>query len=477
MTNPNFENRTLFHGDNLEFLRGMNSGTVHLIATDPPFKKGRDFHAVPTSLAAGAKFQDRWSWQRDVHDAWVDQITDDEPHVMNVINGSRKSYGDDMGAFLCFMGVRLLEMRRVLREDGSIYLHCDPTASHYLKELMDAIFGKRQFRNEIIWHYSGWNKKLTQYMERRHEVILFYAKRKRNQTFHYPTRPWVSREEYIKKCKQKVHEDEDGREYVLSDGGGGKRVRRYIEEAMSYGVPIDDVWTIDKLNNSDSENTGYPTQKPLPLYERIIKTSSNPGDIVLDPFCGCATTPIAAERLGRQWVGIDIWEGAHKQVIERLEQEGLAGPDQVPERLFTFGDVTFSTEPPVRTDDERVAVPYLPVKQQRASEAWQRLSHKEMVARLEEAQAEGDGGGCGRVLEREFMQLDHIRPRAGRGENFITNRILLCQPCNGRKREDLTLPGLVKANKKEGWMRDELLARIAQEKATAMAERVRDELS
>ena len=119
MPSPNWANRTLFHGDNLEFLRGMDSDTVHLIATDPPFKKGRDFHATPDSLAVGAKFQDRWSWQRDVHDEWVDQITDDAPHVMNVINGSRQSYGDDMGAFLCFMGVRLLEMRRVLREDGS----------------------------------------------------------------------------------------------------------------------------------------------------------------------------------------------------------------------------------------------------------------------------------------------------------------------------------------------------------------------
>ena len=120
----NWQNRTLFHGDNLPFLRGMNSNSVHLIATDPPFNKNRDFHATPDSLADGASFQDRWSWERDVHQEWVDQIKDDFPHVMEVINGSRASYGDDMGAFLCFMGVRMLEMKRVLREDGSIYLHC-----------------------------------------------------------------------------------------------------------------------------------------------------------------------------------------------------------------------------------------------------------------------------------------------------------------------------------------------------------------
>ena len=144
MGKPNWASRTLFHGDNLKFLRAMNSDSVDLIATDPPFNKVRDFHATPDSLASGARFQDRWSWERDVHQEWVDQITDDNPRVMNVIQGSRSSYGDDMGAFLCFMAVRLLAMRRVLKPTGSIYLHCDPTASHYLKELMDAVFGREE---------------------------------------------------------------------------------------------------------------------------------------------------------------------------------------------------------------------------------------------------------------------------------------------------------------------------------------------
>jgi len=130
---PNWENRTLFHGDNLDFLRAMNSESVHLIATDPPFNKNRDFHATPNSLASGSSFQDRWSWDSDVHQDWVDKITDDFPKVMNVIEGSRLSYGDEMGAFLCFMGVRLLEMHRILKPTGSIYLHCDDTAAHYLK--------------------------------------------------------------------------------------------------------------------------------------------------------------------------------------------------------------------------------------------------------------------------------------------------------------------------------------------------------
>ena len=177
MGQPNWANRTLFHGDNLGFLRAMNSESVDLIATDPPFNKGRDFHATPDSLAAGARFQDRWSWERDVHEEWTDQITDDHPRVMNMIQGSRSSYGDDMGAFLCFMAVRLLAMRRVLKPTGSIYLHCDPTASHYLKALMDAVFGKNYFQNELVWRYS-WGYHTAKRWNRKHDLILFYAKGK-----------------------------------------------------------------------------------------------------------------------------------------------------------------------------------------------------------------------------------------------------------------------------------------------------------
>ena len=174
----NSENRTLFHGDNLTFLRAMNSESVDLIATDPPFNKSRDFHATPDSLAAGAGFQDRWSWERDVHQGWVDKITDDFPKVMHVIDGSRKSYGDDMGAFLCFMAVRLLEMKRTLKPAGSIYLHCDPTASHYLKAVMDAVFGHDRFRNEIVWCYKSGGASPKRHFSKKHDIILWYSKSK-----------------------------------------------------------------------------------------------------------------------------------------------------------------------------------------------------------------------------------------------------------------------------------------------------------
>ena len=327
MAEPNFQNRALYHGDNLDFLRGMNSESIHLIATDPPFNKSRDFHATPDSLAAGASFQDRWSWRDDIHDEWLIDIQSDYPEVWSVINTAKQVYGDDMAAFLCWLGVRLLEMHRVLRDDGSLYLHIDHTAHAYVKTLMDAVFGKSNFRNEIVWDYSFRLMDLPRFFNRKHDTLLFYVKSK-NANFSMPKSDWT-REEIIKTRKQKIHIDEHGEEWIWMPGGKGNsksRLKR-ISDIIEEGKALSDVWSIPIISSSAKERTGYPTQKPLELYERIILASSNPGDIVLDPFCGCATTPIAAERLGRQWVGMDIWNGAHQQVLSRLEQEGLAVPE------------------------------------------------------------------------------------------------------------------------------------------------------
>lgn len=203
----------------------MNSESVHLIATDPPFKKGRDFHATPDSLASGARFQDRWSWSKDVHPDWLDKIKDDYPAIWEVIDAANAVYmrktksnlslprdvvGSDMGAFLCFMAVRLIEMHRILRMDGSIYLHCDWTASHYLKALMDAIFGWKQFRNEIIWCYNvgGKGKK---WWARKHDVLLFYTKS--NNYYFDGTKVGIKRDTGSKSFGGKIGVDEDGRRY------------------------------------------------------------------------------------------------------------------------------------------------------------------------------------------------------------------------------------------------------------------------
>ena len=360
MTEENFTTRTLYRGDNLPFLRGMNSGTVDLIATDPPFNKGRDFHATPDSLAAGARFQDRWSWERDVHEEWVDQIRDDWPGVMSVIEAARVVSGDDMAAFLCFMGVRLIAMRRVLKPTGSIYVHCDPTADYWLRGLMDSVFGRGNFRNAITWKRSMGAKNNARRYHSEADTILFYAK---SDAFVWNSQYRPLAQDVADRWYR--YADVDGRRYnvdnLQSPSGGGYRYeflgavrgwrypehrmhellavgrivhrtttpgsqrevagyKRYLDE--SVGAALGTIWDdIPMLNRSDKERVGYPTQKPLALYERIIKASSNEGDIVLDPFAGCATTPVAAEKLGRRWVAMDIWAGAHDMVRDRIQNE------------------------------------------------------------------------------------------------------------------------------------------------------------
>ena len=458
MSQPNWKNRTLFHGDNLDFLRAMNSESVDLIATDPPFNKGRDFHATPDSLAKGAKFQDRWSWKRDVHEEWVDQIKDDHPRVMNVVQGSRSSYGDDMGAFLCFMAVRLLAMHRVLKPTGSIYLHCDPTASHYLKELMDAVFGRKNFRNEVIWHYRRWTGK-AKLFQKLHDIVLFYSKSD-DYTFH------ILYTDYTEGSKDRKKQG------VLNRFKDGEVHRVSYKSIDKKGVRENDVWQIPFIPPSAKERIGYPTQKPIRLYERMIKASSNEGDMVLDPFAGCATTCVAAERLKRQWVGIDIWDKARDVVIERLQKEGLAAPDGGTGgiALPLHGKIHYFREPPERTDSGETATVALETIRRSELAAWQKLSHKEMVAILEQAQADADNAklvvcaGCGRKLEPEFMELDHLMPKSEpRSANDLSNRILLCRPCNGRKSNRLTMNGLWRENKNKevGWMVDEKLAKNA----------------
>ncbi len=499
MAEPNFVNRTLYHGDNLDFLRGMNSETVHLIATDPPFNKSRDFHATPDSLASGASFQDRWSWRDDVHEDWLDQIQGEYPEVWNVITASIQSYGYDMAAFLCFMGVRLLEMRRVLRDDGSIYLHCDPTASHYLKALMDAIFGSHNFQNEITWQRTESHNTAKRYGNIA-DIILFYSKSEvstwNGGVHNYPSSESNFSEQQLKRYR---HTDSDRRYYRLDDltaprpdsdsgkfewrgtmpsssRGWGYRLEQleqwwaegriqtkrdgtprmdglkvYLDE--SVGKPLRNIWTdIPRIPNTSSERTGYPTQKPLALYQRMIEASSNPGDIVLDPFCGCATTPIAAERLGRQWVGMDIWDEAHPVVLKRLADEGLAVPDKdasVNSPLITFGDVHYSTKPPSRTDSGELAVLHLQTITGRRRE-------RHPAPRTQHGRLITDIGpfcqGCGRDygFDPRVLEVDHIRPKSDGGNDAYDNLTLLCPPCNKEKRDWYTLTRLQQLNRENG---------------------------
>ena len=368
-----------------------------------------------------------------------------------------------MAAFLCWLGVRVLEMHRILRDDGSIYLHIDSTAHAYVKALMDAIFGAKNFRNEIVWRIgwvSGYKTQKRGWI-RNHDTLLYYVMSdKANQRFNKEYLPYPPG-------------------YLRRDGNPPK----------GKGIPIEDTWNCSAGDILDSimiksfstEKTGYPTQKPLALYERIIKASSNPGDMVLDPFCGCATTPVAAERLGRQWVGMDIWDGAYQVVLDRLATEGLAVPNasgiQLGQQTLTFANITYSVNPSPRTDADEIVVPDLRLRIQRPREPWERLTNREVRSILEQAQATENligCAGCGRVLEGEFMELDHLQPKAENGPDHLLNRILLCRPCNGRKSNQLTMAGLRRENNRAGWMRNGPLAEQIQQRALLRATLVRD---
>ncbi len=328
----------LYFGDNLKFLRDRDffpSESVDLIYLDPPFNSNQSYNVLykeaegTPSTAQVKAFEDTWRWDESAAKALheMNTVIDYTPQPLVALINMLEEFlkHSPMYAYLVQMGVRLVEMHRILKPTGSLFLHCDPTASHYLKLLLDGIFGPKNFRNDIVWHYSGWNKKLKSRIESRHDTIFLYRKKLRF-TFNYPTAEWESKEEYIKVRKQKIHVDKDGREYVLSDAGKGKRIKRYIEDAMAYGRPLDDLFNIEKLTSGEKESLGYDTQKPVRLLRRIITIGSNPGDMILDPFCGCGTTIDAVETLNqetpdkppRKWIGIDITHLAIDLMKNRL---------------------------------------------------------------------------------------------------------------------------------------------------------------
>ena len=406
------ENRTIFTRDNLDIMQGMDSESVDLIYLDPPFNSNRHYQAPVGSKAAGAAFKDAWTFE-DTDDAWWGLIAEKHPALYKVIDAAGAVGNSGDKSYLIYMAMRVLEMSRILKPTGSIYLHCDPTMGHSLKMMMDSIFGKRNFRNDIIWHYSGWNAILASKFNSRHDIILFYGY-SHEQAFNSYAIPWENEQEYIKARKQKVHLDkETNRKYVLSDAGGGKRVRRFLDEAMQYGKPVSDVWVIDKINNSSKENTGYPTQKPLALLERIIKSSSNEGDMVFDPFCGCATTLIAAEKEKRQWIGIDISPKAVDLVKDRLHQTFQIGEGGEGELAYKSANVIHRTDMPIRSDH--------------ATPPSRDIKHVLF------GKQKGVCNGCKHDFPFQNFTLDHIQPTSRGGADTNANLQLLCGHCNSVK--------------------------------------------
>lgn len=359
----------LYFGDNLYWLPEMPDGSVQLIYLDPPFNSNAAYHLLyksPDRTTATAQYQafiDSWTWGPAADAAFLKVMTSGSPAagILSALqNFMQKS---DIMAYLTMMAARLIELHRILSPTGSLYLHCDPTASHYLKIILDAIFGDAAFRNEIVWkrsHAHNDGKQGSKHFGRITDTLLFYTK-SNDAVWNRIYRPYD--QAYIERDYRRV--DADGRRYRISDmrapGGADKgnpfyevmgvsrywayskermaelikqgrviqtrpgavpQYKRYLDEMP--GMPVQSLWDdLPILNNRSKEVLGYPTQKPLALLDRIIRASSNPGDTILDPFCGCGTAVEAAHKLGRKWIGIDITPLAIDVIERRLSRVGL----------------------------------------------------------------------------------------------------------------------------------------------------------
>ena len=471
---PNFANRTIWTGDNLDILRGLNSECVDLIYLDPPFNSNKNYSAPVGSKAAGAAFKDTWTLS-DLDVAWMGIIADKQPAMYQVLQAAGLTHGKGMQSYLCMMGVRLVEMRRVLKPTGSVYLHCDPTASHYLKLLMDAVFGSGVFLNEMTWKRSSAHSDTRQGMRRAgkiRDIVLVYTKSDNyvwNPQFTLYTDDYLEAEyrhvapddrryketdvtaakpggdtEYDWHVKRPVDKETrwmadltdeftaprpkweykavnpyQGRYWGYSKSNlaslwnEGKLIHREtgMPRLMQFaddmpGVPLQDLWD-DIPPASGKERLGYPTQKPLALLDRIVKASSNDGDVVLDPFCGCATALIAAEKLERQWLGVDLSPKAVELVHDRLKREVSIGP-------IYHSLVTARTDIPRRTDLDK------PINY--------RLNRHVLFG-----QQEGRCNGCRMEFPFKMFDVDHVIPRSRGGTDHLDNLQLLCSHCNRLK--------------------------------------------
>lgn len=366
----NVENRTIFENDNLHVLRGLDTDSIDLIYLDPPFNSNRTFEAPVGTEAAGATFKDFWTLD-DLDDTSHAELVEREPELYHAISAAAFSHGKSMKAYLIMMSIRMLEMFRVLKPTGTLYLHCDDNASHYLKMMMDGVFGKDNFRNEIIWQRAITTKgNLKKGLARDSDSILRYSKSdtyiwnveavtipydmanldEKTKRQYYCIEPETGRRFSLTSVTAQNHDPNSHLTYgvmgvvrtwrwaedrmrkeieaghiVQTRPGNVPRYKRYLDEQK--GKRLNNIWVdIPNLTARSKERIGYPTQKPIALLERIIGASSNPGDVVLDPFCGCATTCVAAERLQRQWIGIDLSPKSYELAQSRLEQSGIIKP-------------------------------------------------------------------------------------------------------------------------------------------------------
>ena len=480
MAGFNAINRGVYIADNLNFLRTLNSECIDLVCIDPPFAKNETFTAdrlrpkltalekanelrllrqwgianKEQAAAAGlvwpdgdpaqgrrnarGGYTDIWSWEEDIHEDWMLEL-EGRPHLSGIhklIDATRYVHGDSVAAYLCYMAVRLIEIRRVLKPTGSLYMHCDYTASGYLRQLLDAVFGADNFKNEIAWCYTG-PSNTKRWFPRKHDSVFFYAKGNK----------WTFNPDSVRIP------------YLKLETGNTAGIFKQAATLDDAGKVPEDYWLegrdgMTPVGRRAKERTGYPTQKPVALAERIIQASSNPGDVVLDCFAGCAYAAVAAERLERQWVACDFnlrsWtvfkrqfnkedlivlkcndETTGQQVMGSEPTVTLHGPGELPKR-----------KSPV-TDDWQTAAKLGQVKptpnyKEKAKDVF---DDSQMRQRL--LQMSGYLAWCcgfanrrqdGSVIETtDNFHLDHIRPKSKGGTDRIYNRAPMCPRHNTSK--------------------------------------------
>lgn len=447
-------------------MRGMNSESVDLIATDPPFNTGR----LHNSLTQGTRkvnqqFNDRWCWD-DVTDEWHDLLAADRPAIKEIIEAAAVIEGGSIdaqtgaiktgriktsiAAFLAYMAPRILEMHRILKPTGTLWIQCDDEANSYLRLLLDAVFGRKKFINEIIRRRKEAKGNATRRLPRNHDTILVYGKKRwkwngiydpydlenldektkkqygefdgnrryslgalnnpakdrPNLTYEFlgVTRVW----RWTKERMQKAYEE--GR-IVQTAPGNVPREIRYLDEQK--GKTWDTLWM--GVMRAEGRNVKWETRKPTELFRRAVNCATDPGDLVLDPFCGCGTTCAAAEVAGRRWIGIDMDPVAEEETKKRLAEDTAIFGEQDGYKT-SHNPVKVKKRPPQRTD-----IP------------------KTSDNKMRDSLWKNQGKRCGNPycqsenVRKVDIQLDHRIPKSRSGPNDITNRIGLCGDCNRRK--------------------------------------------
>ena len=443
----------LFYGDNLDVLRSrIASDSVDLCYIDPPFNSKRNYFQIYNNQggedrAQAQAFVDTWEWGDEAETglAWitdVDRLNSGKltPQTVALIRGLDQVLGHgSLFAYLIHMTQRIVEIHRVLKPTGSFYLHCDPTASHYLKLVCDAVFCGQggDFLNEIIWSYRRWPT-VSKSFQRMHDVIFLYSKRTDRQTFNtLLDSPTASSMKRWKGKTQKVTFDENG-----------KRNPTIEVDTESDGVAMNAVWSIPIIAPVAKERLGYPTQKPEALLERIIKASSNEGDVVLDAYCGCGTTVAVAQRLGRQWIGIDITYQSIALILKRLEDRYPADWPAIEANIVLDGvprDLASAVALANRKDD----------KTRKEFEKWAILTYSKNQARINEKKG-ADGGVDG--IAYFLLDKDSNGKAIFQVKSWTSNRATLATLNSDRQREKAEFGFLITMDLPTKPMRDEIAA-------------------